>query len=475
MSRRIYHKKKSSGSSMKVVLWLVIAAGIGWFGYQAFHDVLIFNPNKLVENSALKAEAFAAPVEEISSREGIKAYYFEDHTNPIVSVSFLFKNAGWAYDPQQGLGTANMTASLLTEGAGKYNSQQFKEVLEDKAINISYSADKDDFGGSLLTLKSNLREAADLLKLTLTEPAFERGDMKRIKEQMLVAIDRQTEYPESLLSLVWAQDLYGNHPYARNPVGKKADIKELDKEDLRKFMRDNLTKNNLIVGVAGDISRTEAEKLLDKVFGGLPEGAPSRGIADAKFYFDGHEKDVYGALPQIVAIFTAQGVARSDADFYPLYIANQIFGGSGLNSRVSKAAREDKGLTYGVGSYLVIDDKAKLIKGGFSSTPENYKQVQEIVKAEWVKMGQGVTKDEFEQARNYMTASYNLRFAALPNIASTLVAMQKENLGRDFLQKRNDYVNAVTPDDVNAAAAKYFGRDNLIWVSVGTKNEKKEH
>ncbi len=460
MARRIYHKKKSSGGMFKVVFGLAVVAGIGWFGYCSLNEALVFNPNKLVENSALKAEVFAAPVEEITSREGIKAYYFEDHTNPIVSISFLFKNAGSAYDPQWQFGVANMTASLLTEGAGKYNSQQLKEILEDKAISISYSADKDDFGGNMQTLKSNLREATDLLKLTLTEPAFDRSDMKRVKEQMLVAIDRQTEYPESLLSLVWVQDLYGSHPYGRNPVGKKADIKELDKEKLQKFMQNKLTRSNLIVGIAGDISRMEAEKLLDKVFGGLPEGMSLRGLVDAKVYFDGHEKNVRGELPQAVAIFTAQGVARNDADFYPLYIANQIFGGSGLNSRVSKAAREDKGLTYGVGSYLVIDDKAKLIKGGFSATPDNYKQVQEIVKAEWLKMGQGVTKDEFEQARNYMTA--------------TLVAMQKENLGRDFLQKRNDYVNAVTLDDVNTAAAKYFGRDNLVWVSVGTKNEMEE-
>jgi len=474
MARRFYHKKKSSGGMFKVVFGLAVVVGIGWFGYQILKEALVFNPNKLVENSVLKAEVFATPVEEITSREGIKAYYFEDHTNPIVSISFLFKNAGSAYDPQWQFGVANMTASLLTEGAGKYNSQQFKEVLEDKAISISYSVDKDDFGGSMLTLKNNLREAADLLKLTLTEPAFDRSDINRVKEQMLIAIDRQTEYPESLLGLVWAQDLYGSHPYGRNPVGKKADIKELDKEKLQKFMQDKLTRSNLVVGIAGDISRTEAEKLLDKVFGGLPEGMPLRGLVDAKVYFDGHEKNVRGELPQAVAIFTAQGVARNDVDFYPLYIANQIFGGSGLNSRVSKAAREDKGLTYGVGSYLVIDDKAKLIRGGFSATPDNYKQVQEIVKAEWLKMGQGVTKDEFEQARNYMTASYNLRFASLPDIAATLVAMQKENLGRDFLQKRNDYVNAVTLDDVNAAAAKYFGRDSLVWVSVGTKNEMEE-
>lgn len=116
----------------KVVFGLAVVAGIGWFGYCSLNEALVFNPNKLVENSALKAEVFAAPVEEITSREGIKAYYFEDHTNPIVSISFLFKNAGSAYDPQWQFGVANMTASLLTEGAGNIILSSLKKYLKIK-------------------------------------------------------------------------------------------------------------------------------------------------------------------------------------------------------------------------------------------------------------------------------------------------------------------------------------------------------
>lgn len=471
MARRIYHKKKSSGGFFKAVLAIGLCLAIGWLGYKTYCDVMVFHPQKLVENSSLKAEGFSVPVVEITSREGIKAYYFEDHTNPIISMSFLFKNSGTAYDENGQFGISNMAAALLTEGTESFDAEKFKEIVDDKAIQISFGADVDDFYGSLLTLKNNQKIATDLLKSVLTEASFNRNDIQRVRRQMLLAIDRQTEYPQSLLNLVWAQDLYQNHPYARNPIGKKADIKNIGKEQLQNFVQNNLAKQNLIVGIAGDISRQDAEKLLDKVFGSLPEKTKSQPyVADAKLYFDGHEKNVQGNLPQVVALFTAQGVARNHPDFYPLYIANQIFGGSGLNSRVSKAAREDKALTYGVGSYLFIQDKADLIKGGFSTTPDKYKELQDIVLTQWQNMGQGVTKEEFNQAKNYMIASYNLRFASLADIASMLVAMQKENLGIDFLQKRNAYVNAVSFDDVNNAAQKYFGKDNLIWTSIGSIN-----
>ena len=65
-------------------------------------------------------------------------------------------------------------------------------------------------------------------------------------------------------------------------------------------------------------------------------------------------------------------------------------------------------------------------------------------------------------------ASYNLRFASIASIADILTAMQKYNLGLDFLQKRNDYVQQVTQEQVNNAARKYFNKDKLVSVSIGS-------
>ncbi len=69
-----------------------------------------------------------------------------------------------------------------------------------------------------------------------------------------------------------------------------------------------------------------------------------------------------------------------------------------------------------------------------------------------------------------MIASYNLRFADITAISEMLVYMQKTGLGIDFLQKRNDYVAAVTAEQVNQAAARYFTPENLRMINLGKFN-----
>ena len=125
-------------------------------------------------------------------------------------------------------------------------------------------------------------------------------------------------------------------------------------------------------------------------------------------------------------------------------------------------------MTYGIYSYLSLADKSPLIRGGFSSTKDNYNKVVSILNEEWEKFGrEGATKQEVEDAKNYLVSSYNLRFASVANLSEILVYMQKDNLGRDFLQKRNEYVKKVSIEDVNKAARRYFSTENKISVNVG--------
>lgn len=125
-------------------------------------------------------------------------------------------------------------------------------------------------------------------------------------------------------------------------------------------------------------------------------------------------------------------------------------------------------MTYGVYTGLSVSDKTEMIVGGFSSTSGNFNRVMEIFNEEWNKMGaEGVSAEELEEAKNYLIASYNLRFADISAIAEMLVYMQKEKLGIDFLQERNRYVSEVTLDEVNRAAARYFTPDNLKIIGLG--------
>lgn len=466
MVRRYYHKNSSYGWFWKM-LAIVAVIYAGWWSYNRY---FVFNPQLILDNAILKEKNFTTNVVEITSpKNKIKAYLFRDTTNPIISINFLFKNAGLATDEPSESGISNMVASLLTDGAGDLDSQQFKEELEQKAIGIGFGANMDDFSGHLLTTRDNKEDAFRLLNLVMTAPRFDEEDIIRIKEQMLVGLKQQSEHPSGVLGLDASKEIFGNHPYSRNPLGDAAAIIKIGKPQLEMFVKNHLTKSNLMVGISGDVSQEEAGKMVDELFGNLPDNGRIVFVRDADVDFNGRTKNINQPSPQAISTFAAPGVSRIHPDFYPLYLANHIFGGSGLSSRLSIAAREKEGLTYGIDTYMNLYDKSPMLRGGFSSTPENFGRVVEIIKEQWAKMGKkGVSKKELEDAKSYLIASYNLRFASLDTLSEILVYMQKDNLGLDFLQKRNDYVHGVKLKDVNRVAKEYFNPNKMIFVNIGS-------
>lgn len=431
-----------------------------------------FDPQKLVNNSQLGGQNFHTKVEEIvSPKYKIKAYLFEENSNPIISLNFTFAHAGQSADKKGEEGVANLAAAMLAEGTQKLASSDFKEQLENLAVSLSYAADRDDFSGSLLTTKKYAAPAFALLKDTLMAPRLAEEDLQRVKIETLNALKSQRENPQSRLALAAAAKIYGNHPYGRNPIGETEAIRGANADKIRRFLRENLGKDNLIVGIAGDISSQEAATMLDDVFGDLP----SKGAADitppAQIDFTAPETNINETWAQTMAYLAAPGAERRSEDFYPLYIANYILGGSGLTSRLNVAAREKEGLTYGIYTGLSLADKANLIAGSYSSTPQNFARVKEIIQEEWKKLAvNGVSAAELAEAKNYLTSSYNLRFADITTLSAMLAYMQKASLGIDFLEKRNQYVTNVTLEEVNQAAKKYFKPGNLLMINLGNFN-----
>lgn len=443
-----------------VVWWYRQAAGL--------------NPDRILDNSVLKEKTFSADVKEITApKSGIKAYLLEDKTNPIISMSFLFKNSGAAYDNADMAGLTNFVSEMLLNGAGALNAQQFKEEMAQNAIMINFSADMDDFSGSLITAKDNAPTAERLLEQIFRAPRFDRTDIERVRALQLKAIDLQQEHPDNVLKRSFAKMLYGTHPYAQDMLGTKSSVKKIKKEHLQNFVKERLTRTNLVIGIAGDISENEAKKMIDRIFGSLPQEKKENVLPPVTIDFTNREETINYPAGQKIAAFAAEGLPRADKNFYPLYIANHIFGGSGLNSRLSVAAREEQGLTYSIYTYLSMLDKSPLIKGGFSSTPDNYEKVREILKRELEHFAKkGITQKETDDAKNYLMSSYNLRFASIGNLSDILMYMQKENLGLDFLQKRNEYVKNVTKKEINAAAAKFFRPENFVFATVGNFEEQ---
>jgi zinc protease len=239
-------------------------------------------------------------------------------------------------------------------------------------------------------------------------------------------------------------------------------------DDLRQFVRQRLAKDNLVVGVAGDVTAAELGPLLDRAFGDLPATSRPVDLAQAKPAALGETVIVRKDVPQSRVLFGQEGLARHDPDFYAAYVANHILGGGGFGSRLTEEVREKRGLAYSVYSYLYPMDHAPLWIGGLGTANAAVNESIRIVRDEIARMAAGdIDAASLADAKTYLTGSFPLRLTSNDQIASMLVSMQVDDLGIDYLERRNDYIEAVTLEDVRRVAKRLYHPEQLLTVVVG--------
>jgi zinc protease len=411
--------------------------------------------------------ADAVTVERVVSPGGIEAWLVPDHTNPIISMRFAFRG-GAALDPEDKGGLANMTSALLDEGAGELDSKAFQGKLEDLVISLRFNAGRDNFGGSLKTLVENLDTAFNLLKLAMTEPRFDKEPVERIRSQILSGLRQEKEDPGTVARLRLMKTLFPGHPYGRPVDGTEESVAKLTRKDLERFVAARLARDNLIIGIVGDIKADALKPLLDKTFGGLPAKAAGWKVPDADARGTGRTIVVKKPVPQSSIVFADKGPKRDDPDFYAAYVMNHVLGSGGFTSRLYVTIREKRGLAYSVYSGLHPLERAGLIVGGAGTANARVAETLRVLKGEWARMASsGLTETELADAKTFLTGSYPLRFTSSGRIASMLVGIQIDNLGIDYMARRNGLIEAVSLADVNRLARQVLNRDRLTIVVVG--------
>jgi zinc protease len=421
----------------------------------------------LVVAGALAASllpAGATTIERIVSPGGIVAWLVREPSVPLIALDFAFKG-GATQDPIDKAGVATMVASLLDEGAGDIDSKSFHERVEAKAIEISFTATRDYVSGSLRVLTENQDDAIELLRLALTAPRFEPDDVERMRDQMLSGLRRATTSPNELASLRWWATAFAGHPYGRPPRGTLESVPAITVADLRAFTRNVFARDTLKVAIVGNIDATAAGKLIDRAFSGLPAKGKLSPVADAIPQGLGQRIAIDLDVPQSVLMIGGAGILRKDPDFMAAFVLNHILGGSAFSSRLYKEVREARGLAYSVYSAVMPLDYAALFMSGTATRADRAKQTLEVMESEIRKLADtGPTEDELAKAKSFQKGSYALRFDTSTKIAEQLVQIQLEDLGIDYIDKRNSLVEAVTMADVKRVAKRLLDANMLVTV-----------
>ena len=416
--------------------------------------------------AALPARA-AVDIQEVVSPGGITAWLVQEPSIPFVAIEMRFEG-GANLDRPGKRGATYLMTGLLEEGAGARDNVAFAEAAEALAASFGFDAGDDAVTVSLTALSDDtLDEAVALLRDALVEPRFDEAAVERVRGQVLSIIEAQDRDAGDLADHAYKRLAFPDHPYGAPYEGTLETVSSLVADDLRQAKDDAIRRDNVIVGVTGDIAPERLGPLLDALLGDLPEAGPE-GPGEAEDRLEPGVTVIDFPSPQSYVFFAQDGIGLDDPDYFAAILVNHVLGGGGFGSRLTEEVRVARGLSYGIGTGLAPRDFSEQWLGSFSASNDRVAEAVGVVLDEWRRMqADGITAEELEAAKTYVMGSYPLRFDGNARIAGILAGMQSIGLPIDYIPTRNDRVEAVTLEQANRVAADLLAPDSLHFVVVG--------
>lgn len=408
----------------------------------------------------------AVEIQTITTPEGIGAWVVEERSLPFIAMEIRMEG-GANLDRPEKRGAVNLMMALLEEGSADMDARSFQEAREALAASYSFRAFDDSVSVSTRFLTENADEAIALLRQALVDPRFDEDAIERVRAQVIAGIESDSKSPNRIAGDTFYSAAFPDHPYGSDMDGTVETVSALTRDDLLQAHRDAMSRAGIHVSVVGDVSTEKAAQLIDALLADLPLEGPE-GPEHVEFGLDGGITVVDFPTPQSVALFGHAGIERDHPDFFAAYILNHILGGGSFESRLMMEVREKRGLTYGVSTFLVPRDLTEMVLGQVASSNDRIAEAIDVIRSEWSRIvEEGVTQEELDAAKTFITGEYPLRFDGNGPIAEIMVAMQQVGLTPDYVVNRNDFVEAVTLDDVNRVARELLDPEALHFVIVG--------
>jgi zinc protease len=404
-------------------------------------------------------------IDEVATPLGLKAWLVEDQSTPVVSLSISF-DGGSARDAEAHKGLTNITATLLTDGAGSLDAQAFRQRQEETAVSLGFGAGLDYVGGSMRTLSAKLDEAFDLLRLAVTAPRFDADRFDQRRRQAIAGLNQAEQRAPAVAQRTLMATVFAGHPYAITASGVRESLRDLGVDQVKARAQSLLTRSGLVLAVVGDIDEAELARQLDRTFGGLPVGTALPSLPDWSPPTRARTVSIERPVPQSSMLIALPGIVRDDPDWYAVLVMAHILGG-GQQSRLFNEVREKRGLAYSISAGLREQEKAGLLVVSTGSANERVADSLAVIRAELARMRDGATDQELADARTYLSGSLALSLDSSSAIANLVHRMQVERLPRDYLDRRAALIGAVTAEDVYRVARRLLREEAMTTIVVG--------
>jgi zinc protease len=392
---------------------------------------------------------------------------------PIAHLSVRFR-VGSAYDPEDKAGLAEMTARLLDKGTTTRTATAIAEELDFLGGRLEASAGGTGSTVSLSLLAKDIARGLDLFADVLQNSAFDAAELERERTRMLSQIQQRRVNPRQVVSEVFREVLYGEHPLHRPVSGYTSTVSQLSRDDVLAFYQRFYVPNNAIIVMVGDFSEAQMLELIERALGGwrarsldqigLTQPAPLQGRQVR--VVDMEVNQSYVQLGHLA-------VRRADPEFAALRAMNYILGGGGFVSRLTRSIREEQGLAYSVHSDFVggsefpgffyaalqtkIETTAQAINSLFAVI-DGMKQVP-------------ASADELADMKRYYEGSLPRRAESYGQVAGLLIDREFFGLPDGYWESEIRHIQQLTPEEIQQLARRYLDTDDFVLALVSKREQ----
>ena len=408
--------------------------------------------------------------ETFTLKNGLKVLVVENHKLPRVNMTLTMDNPPHAEGSKVGL--SSLMGSMLGEGTKDIPKDKFNEEVDYLGANVNFFSS----GASANTLSKYFPRILELMSKGALYPNFTPEEFDKEKQRTLEGLKSSEKDVSSNARKISQALAYGKeHPYGE--FATQETVNTLTLQDVEDYYQKYFVPQNAYLVVVGDVKTSEVKDLVKKYFSDwkkkdLPANNMPKvdNVAQTQIDFI----DFPNAVQSEVQITNTINLKKADEDYFPALIANKILGGGG-EARLFLNLREDKGYTYG--AYSSTGDDKYIARFVASASVRNAVTdsaviafLDELHRIRDTK----VSDEELANAKAKYTGDFVLALERPSTIAQYALNIETDKLPEDFYQTYLKKINAVTAEDIQRVAQKYFQVDKARIVVVGKGSEVAE-
>lgn len=407
---------------------------------------------------------------------GIKVIHIENHDLNYVVFNFIFRG-GSILDPEGKEGLSYITTRMLQRGTIKRTQKEIAEDIDFLGSVLEGSSSKESMYLVGDAISKNVEKFLDIVEDIIKNPTFPQEEFEKEKNLIIQWIKNLRNDDDALARTHFARFLFKGHPYGNPTSGTIKSLNNIKREDCIEFHKKYFTKENLLIGIAGDLTEKQVKEYVIKKIENLPSGGekvqlefplPSKFEGLRILLIDKPERT------QTQIYIGETSIEASHPDYFPLLVANTILGGT-FTSKLMREIREKKGWSYGAYSFLQPERKfGSFIIRFFPASKDTIDAIKLLFSLLEDFVTNGPSDEEVEFAKDYLVNNFPFKIDTPQKKLSELISIEILEKPKNFLETYIENINRVDIETLKKVLKTHIDFKNLTMVMVCSASEFKK-